>query len=169
MISDICHFPDPGYGLVLCLELPIFNSFTMKKKPININLLDGVIVPGETYLLSSEPHTHLDAGPIEDLIVVRTREDLVAAIEGLDLLIYDRFEYRELLDVKSHVKDRSTMRVWCHDRKRKINRPFYLFLHRIPGVAEMISEVRKRESGEEKIDEAQSPKADTHGIPLPLH
>lgn len=130
----------------------------MKKKPIDITLFDGVIVPGETYLLSSEAHSHLDAGPIEDLIAVTTVGDLVTAIEGLDLLIYDRFEYRELLDVKIRVKDRCTMRVWCHDKKRKINRPFYLFLHRIPKVTEMISQVKDR-AGAGEIGEGPGPQS----------
>lgn len=154
-ISDKYHFPKSFLILFLVgSHLQIFNFSTMKKKPIDITLFDGVIVPGETYLLSSEAHSHLDAGPIEDLLVVTTIEDLVTAIEGLDLLIFDRFEYRELLEVKVRVKDRCTLRVWCHDKKRKINRPFYLFLHRIPRVGEIISQVKERASAGEIGDEA---------------
>jgi hypothetical protein len=116
----------------------------MKKKPIDIKLFEGVIVPGQTYLLLSEAHSHSDAGPIEDLFTIRTVEDVVTAIEGLDRLISERFEYRELLEVKSRDDDRCVLRVWCHDRKRKQNRPLYLFLHRIPGVTEMMNQSKER-------------------------
>jgi hypothetical protein len=116
----------------------------MKKKLIDIKLFEGMIVPGETYLLLSEAHSHSDAGPIEDLFTIRTVEDIVTAMEGLDCLISERFEYRELLEVKSRDDDRCVLRVWCHDRKRKQNRPLYLFLHRIPGVAEMMNQAKER-------------------------
>jgi hypothetical protein len=117
----------------------------MKKKPIDIKLFEGVIVPGETYLLLSEAYTHADAGPIEDLFTIRTMEDIVAAIEGVGLIISERFEYRELLEVRRYDNDCSSLRLWCLDkkRKRKQNRPFYLFLHRIPGAGEMLSQVKE--------------------------
>ncbi|HET6256659.1 MAG TPA: hypothetical protein VFE32_21470 [Puia sp.] len=115
-----------------------------KKKPVNVNLLNGVIVPGETYFLLSESHSHLDAGPIEDLFTIRTTEDLLAAIEAMDLVIFERFEYRRLLEVRSRDHDRSTLRLKCYDKMRKLNRPIYLFLHRIPGVGEMIKQVKER-------------------------
>jgi hypothetical protein len=117
----------------------------MKKKPIDIKLFEGVLVTGETYLLLSEAHSHSDAGPIEGLFTIRTTEDLVMAIEGLDLIISDRFEYKELLEVRKYDNDCCALRLWCHDknRKRKQNRPFYLFLHRIPGTGEMLDQVKK--------------------------
>jgi hypothetical protein len=117
----------------------------MKKKPIDIKLFEGVIVPGETYLLLSEAHSHSDAGPIEDLFTIRTTEDIVAAIEGVDLIISERFEYKELLEVRKYDNDCCALRLWCHDkkRKRKQNRPFYLFLHRIPGAGEMLNQVKE--------------------------
>jgi hypothetical protein len=116
----------------------------MKKKQIDLKLLEGMIVSGQTYLLLCEAHSHSDAGPIEDLFTIRTVEDVVTAIEGLDRLISERFEYRELLEVRSRDDDRSVLRVWCHDKKRKKNRPLYLFLHRIPGVAEMMNQAKER-------------------------
>jgi len=118
----------------------------MKKKPIDIKLFEGVIVPGEIYLLLSEAHCHSDAGPVEDLFTIRTTEDIVAAIEGVDLIIAERFEYRELLEVRRFDNDRCVLRLWCYDkkRKRKQNRPFYLFLYRIPGTGEMLNQVNER-------------------------
>jgi hypothetical protein len=116
----------------------------MKKKPIDIKLFEGVIVPGETYLLLSEAHSHSDAGPIEDLFTIRTMEDIVTAIEGVDLIITERFEYRELLEVRNRNNDRCTLRLWCHDKKIKKNRPLYLFLHRIPDAGEMLNQVKER-------------------------
>jgi|HubBroStandDraft_2_1064218.scaffolds.fasta_scaffold20217_3 hypothetical protein len=125
----------------------------MKKKPIDITLFEGVIIPGETYLLLSEAHSHSDAGPIEDLFTIRTTGDIVAAIEELDLIITERFEYRELLEVRNRDNDRCVLRVWCHDKKRKLNRPLYLFLHRIPGAGERLNQVKKR-SDEEKTEDS---------------
>ena len=118
----------------------------MKKKPIDIKLFECVLVPGETYLLLSEAHSHSDAGPIEGLFTIRTTEDLVMAIEGLDLIISERFEYKELLEVRKYDNDCCALRLWCHDknRKRKQNRPFYLFLHKIPVAGEMLNQVKER-------------------------
>lgn len=116
----------------------------MKKKPIDLKLFEGVIVPGKIYLLLCEAHSHGNAGPIEDLFTITTVDDVLTAIEGLDRLISERFEYRELLEVKSRDDDRCILRVWCRDRKTKKNRPLYLFLHRIPGVAEMMNLAKER-------------------------
>jgi hypothetical protein len=117
----------------------------MKKKPINLNLFEGVIVPGETYLLRSERKSLFETGSIENLYTIRSIDEMEAAIElEVDTLLSERFEYREFLDVRSLDDGRYMLRLWCHDKKRKRGVPFYLFLHRIPGAVEMLRQAKER-------------------------
>jgi hypothetical protein len=117
----------------------------MKKKPIDLRLFEGVIIPGETYLLHIERESWLDAGPIENLYTVRSAEDLEAAFElEVDTLLGQQFEYREFLEVRSLENGRYMLRLWCHVKREKRGAPFHFFLHRIPGAPEMLRRAKER-------------------------
>jgi hypothetical protein len=117
----------------------------MKKKPINLNFFEAVIVPGETYLLHSERKSLSEAGPIENLYTIRSVDEIPAAIElEVDTLLSERYEFWELLDVCRLGDGRFMLRLWCHDKMKKRNGPFYLFLHRIPDAGEMLRQAKER-------------------------
>jgi hypothetical protein len=74
----------------------------MKKKPINLNLFEGVIVPGDTYLMLSERKALSESGPIENLYTIKCADEIRAAIElEVDIRLGERYEFWELLDVRS--------------------------------------------------------------------
>jgi hypothetical protein len=117
----------------------------MKKKPIDLNLFEGIIVPGETYLMVSERIALSESGPIENLYTIRSADEIAAAIKlEVDIRLAERYEYRELLEVRSLGDDRYILRLWCHDKKRKQGRPFCLFLLKIPGAWEMLRQTEER-------------------------
>jgi hypothetical protein len=143
---DIYHFFIFDDGLIL-FKSELLNVIfpNMKKKPINLSLFQGVIVPGETYLLRSERKSLFETGSIENLYTIRSVDEMEAAIElEVDTRLPERFEYREFLEVRSLDDGRYMLRLWCHDKKRKRGVPFYLFLHRIPGAGEMLRRTKER-------------------------
>jgi hypothetical protein len=105
---------------------------------------EGVIKPGELYILNERGDIQFDPGPIEDLYWVRCDAEIAAAVE-MEIGIYmgGVYEFRKFNGVCKVNDNCYKLDLVCYDLHQKEDRRHPLYLHRIDSFGEMLVKAKK--------------------------
>ena len=105
---------------------------------------DGVIGPGDIFILSEEPDGDCDPGPIEQLYWIRSAEEIMGAIEMvIGIYMAEYYEFRKLNGVRKIAESCYKLDLVCYDRQEKKDEPYPLYLHRIDSFGEMLVKTKE--------------------------
>jgi hypothetical protein len=114
------------------------------KIAIDRTCFEGIIKPGDVYILSEEYDGGCEPRPMEDLYWVRNAEEIAGALE-MEVGIYwaEDYEFREFNGVSKVSESCYKLDLVCYDRQEEKNECLPLYLYRIDSFGEMLAKVKE--------------------------
>jgi hypothetical protein len=105
---------------------------------------EGIIKPGELYILNAQGDKRFNSGSIEDLYWIRCEAEIATAVE-MEIGIYMSrvYEFREFNGVCKVNDNCYKLDLVCYDLHQKEDRQHPLYLHRINSFGEMLAKAKK--------------------------
>jgi hypothetical protein len=113
-------------------------------KVLDVANFEGIIVPGDIYILTGCSNPGMDAGPIKDLYTIRSIGQILSAIDmEMEIVLAEMYEYRRFLGVYKKNHQRCEITLLCYDKTLEKEVTYSLFLHRIQTFEENLCEVKR--------------------------
>jgi hypothetical protein len=114
------------------------------KITIDTASFQGVIKPGEIFILSGQGDGWSDLRPLEELYWIRSAEEIAGAIEmEIGIYLAELYEFRKFNGVRKISDSCYELELLCYDRQEVKDELYRLFLHRIDSFGEMLVKAKE--------------------------
>jgi hypothetical protein len=115
------------------------------KITIDIGAFEGVIQPGDVFILNEEPDGEgEDLRPIEELYWIRSAEEVIGALEmEFGIYLAEDYEFRKFNGIRKTGENCYALDLVCYYREGKKEDPYPLFLHRVQSFGEMLVKAKE--------------------------
>ncbi len=105
---------------------------------------DGIIKPGEVFILSEEDVGWPDLRAIEELYWIRGAEEIVGALEmEIGICLAEDYEFRKFNGVRKVNESCYELDLICYDREEEKEEPYPWYLHRIDSFGERLVKTKE--------------------------
>lgn len=105
---------------------------------------DGIIKPGEVFILSEEGDGWPDLRAIDEIYWIRSAEEVVGALEmEIGIYLAEEYEFREFNGVRKVGDSCYELDLVCYDRQEEKDEPYPWYLHRIDSFGEMLVKAKE--------------------------